>query len=139
MFAAMGKSVVHVGPTGSGALLKLINNFLCGVQVASPAQALSADRAERPRRQRTVNVLMKGRPAARWSRRMFGRMSASDYTPNFFLELALKDLRYAIPEGRAVRPGRDHGIRRGGVFEKRWLGGPRTQGFSAVMEPYRAS
>ena len=32
IFAAMGRAAVHVGPTGSGALLKLINNFLCGVQ-----------------------------------------------------------------------------------------------------------
>jgi len=30
----MSRSVVHVGPTGSGALLKLINNFMCGVKAA---------------------------------------------------------------------------------------------------------
>jgi len=38
---AMSKSIVHLGPVGSGALLKLINNFLCGVQVASFAEALA--------------------------------------------------------------------------------------------------
>src|SRR5471032_1014240 len=30
VLAAMGKSIVHLGPTGSGALIKLINNFVCG-------------------------------------------------------------------------------------------------------------
>src|ERR1039458_2852060 len=41
VLAAMGKAVVHLGPTGSGALLKLINNFICGVQVASLAEAMA--------------------------------------------------------------------------------------------------
>jgi 3-hydroxyisobutyrate dehydrogenase len=38
---AMGRDVVHVGPVGSGARLKLINNFLSGSQVAALAEALS--------------------------------------------------------------------------------------------------
>ncbi len=37
---AMGQSVIHFGPIGSGARLKLINNFLCGVQIASLAEAM---------------------------------------------------------------------------------------------------
>jgi len=39
--SAMGKSIVHLGPTGSGALLKLINNFVCGTQLASLAEGLA--------------------------------------------------------------------------------------------------
>ena len=38
---AMGKTVVHLGPVGSGALVKLINNFLAGVQAASLAEAIA--------------------------------------------------------------------------------------------------
>src|SRR6185369_13977975 len=30
VLAAMGGNVSHLGPTGSGAMMKLINNFLCG-------------------------------------------------------------------------------------------------------------
>jgi len=37
---AMSKEIVHLGPVGSGAKMKLINNFLCGVQVASLAEGL---------------------------------------------------------------------------------------------------
>ena len=36
----MSRDIVHLGPTGSGARLKLINNFVCGVQAASLAEAL---------------------------------------------------------------------------------------------------
>src|ERR1700693_1883918 len=38
---AMGRDVVHVGPVGSGARLKLINNFLSGSQAAALAEAPS--------------------------------------------------------------------------------------------------
>ena len=41
VLAAMGKAIVHLGPTGSGSLLKLINNFVCGVQVAALAEAVA--------------------------------------------------------------------------------------------------
>ena len=37
----MSKEVLHLGPVGSGAKLKLINNFLCGVQIASLAEGLA--------------------------------------------------------------------------------------------------
>ena len=38
---AMSKEILHLGPVGSGAKLKLINNFLCGVQIASLAQGIT--------------------------------------------------------------------------------------------------
>src|ERR1039458_1433459 len=36
----MSKEIVPLGPVGSGAKLKLINNFLCGVQIASLAEGM---------------------------------------------------------------------------------------------------
>ena len=39
--AVMSRAIVHVGATGRGALLKLVNNFLCGVQAASLAEAIA--------------------------------------------------------------------------------------------------
>jgi 3-hydroxyisobutyrate dehydrogenase-like beta-hydroxyacid dehydrogenase len=41
VLAAMSGAVVHVGATGRGALLKLINNFLAGVQAAALAEAIA--------------------------------------------------------------------------------------------------
>src|SRR5579884_1231426 len=37
----MSKEILHLGPEGSGSQMKLINNFLCAVQIASFAEALS--------------------------------------------------------------------------------------------------
>jgi 3-hydroxyisobutyrate dehydrogenase len=39
VLAVLGREFIHLGPTGSGALMKLINNFMCGVQAASLAEA----------------------------------------------------------------------------------------------------
>ncbi len=38
---AMSKQIIHLGPVTSGAKMKLLNNFLCGVQVASLAEGLA--------------------------------------------------------------------------------------------------
>jgi 3-hydroxyisobutyrate dehydrogenase len=39
VLSVLGREFIHLGPTGSGALMKLINNFMCGVQAASLAEA----------------------------------------------------------------------------------------------------
>ncbi|MGC1650422.1 MAG: NAD(P)-dependent oxidoreductase, partial [Candidatus Sulfotelmatobacter sp.] len=35
VFSVLGRDAVHLGANGSGALMKLVNNFVCGVQAAS--------------------------------------------------------------------------------------------------------
>src|SRR4029077_7948135 len=41
VLSVLSRDIVHLGPTGGGALLKLINNFMAGVQAASFAEAVS--------------------------------------------------------------------------------------------------
>jgi 3-hydroxyisobutyrate dehydrogenase len=136
--AVMSKAIIHVGPTGAGALTKLINNFMCGVQVASTAQALAL--IERSGLDaKALTVLTEGAPGSPLVKTMFARMTASDYTPNFFLELALKDLRYAIEEGRRFGLDVTTASAAVGVFETAVAAGHGHKDFSAVMEPYRAS
>lgn len=92
---SMSKSILHLGPVGSGALLKLINNFLCGVQVASFAEALvwieqsSLDRAQ------ALEFLKSGAAGSNIFKGMSERMTARTYEVNFLLRLMDKDLRYA--------------------------------------------
>ena len=136
--AVMSKAIVHLGPTGAGALTKLINNFMCGVQVASTAQALTLIERSGLDVPKTLQVLMEGAPGSPLVKTMFTRMSASDYTPNFFLELALKDLRYAIQEGAQFGLDVTTATAAVGVFEQAVASGHGQKDFSAVVEPYRA-
>jgi 3-hydroxyisobutyrate dehydrogenase len=137
VLAAMGRSITHVGPTGSGALLKLINNFLCGVQAASLAEALALIERSGLDRGKTLEVLLNGAPGSPLLKLLTPRMTAQDYTPNFLLSLMTKDLNYAIQEASR------HSIRLETVaaaleaFQRALAAGNGARDFSAVVEPLR--
>jgi 3-hydroxyisobutyrate dehydrogenase len=96
--AAMSSSISHIGPSGSGATMKLINNFLCGVQVASLAEAMAmAERSGLDVRQAAA-VLSAGSPGSPLVRIVAQRMVDRAYEPNFFVPLMAKDLAYARKE-----------------------------------------
>jgi 3-hydroxyisobutyrate dehydrogenase len=99
VLSAMGKSIVPLGPIGSGALLKLVNNFVCGVQVAALAEAIALIERGGLDRTTALAVLTNGAPGSPLVKAVCARMVTPDYTPNFLLRLMAKDLTYAIQEG----------------------------------------
>lgn len=92
---AMSKEVLHLGPVGCGAQMKLINNFLCGVQVASFAEALAWIERTQLDRETALAFLKKGAPGSGIVSTMAQRMTERKYDVNFLLRLMAKDLRYA--------------------------------------------
>jgi 3-hydroxyisobutyrate dehydrogenase len=100
VFSVMSKSVVHVGPSGSGALLKLINNFLCGVQAAALGDALALIDKGGLNRDTALEILTNGAPGSPLMKTLLSRINSGDYTPNFRLALMAKDLAYSIKEGK---------------------------------------
>ncbi len=74
---AMGRDVVHVGPVGSGARLKLINNFLSGAQTAALAEALSLIERSGLDKQKALGVLTEGAPGSPLVKLLSGRMTAA--------------------------------------------------------------
>jgi 3-hydroxyisobutyrate dehydrogenase len=99
----MSKAVVHLGPTGSGSLMKLINNFVCGVQAATLAEAFAFIEKSGLDREQALQILTGGAPGSPLVKAVSARMSARDYTVNFMLDLMCKDLSYASAE--ATRQG----------------------------------
>jgi len=91
----MSKQVLHLGPVGSGAQLKLINNFLCAVQVASFAEALVWMERTGLRLDSAIDFLTRGAPGSGILSAMSERMTSRTYDVNFLLRLMAKDLRYA--------------------------------------------
>jgi len=92
---AMGTEVIRLGPVGSGALLKLINNFLCGVQVASLAEAITMVERSGLDVKQSIDALTAGAPGSPLVKLLATRMTQRDYQPNFLPGLMAKDLRYA--------------------------------------------
>ena len=95
---AIGKEIVHLGPTGSGAKMKLINNFLCGVQIASLAEGLTWIERSGLDRSTALGVLKSGAPGSPLLKAISARMEAKNYEVNFLLRLLEKDLTYAEQE-----------------------------------------
>lgn len=91
----MSKEIVHLGPVGCGAQLKLINNFLCAAQVASFAEALAWIERSGLKRDAALEFLKKGAPGSGILSTMAERMTERKYDVNFLLRLMTKDVRYA--------------------------------------------
>ena len=134
---AMGRDVVHVGPVGSGARLKLINNFLSGSQVAALAEALSLIERSGLDAQKALGVLTEGAPGSPLVKLLSGRMVAREYEPNFVLRLMAKDLRYAVSEADHQGLDLDMGRAALRVFEHAISAGQGEDDMSAVVEQFR--
>jgi 3-hydroxyisobutyrate dehydrogenase len=96
VLSVLGRDVLHLGPVGGGTLMKLINNFVCGVQAASFAEALTMIDAGGLDRTTAVSILTAGAPGSGIVKRMADRMATNDFTPNFALHWMAKDLSYAL-------------------------------------------
>ena len=135
--AAMSKEIVHLGPSGSGARMKLINNFLAGVQVASLAEALAWIERGGLDRDLALKVLKNGAPGSPLLAAISARMVEAKYDVNFLLSLMDKDLRYAAID--AATAGLD--LRTAASAEARFSeaisAGLAEKDMSAVIEPLR--
>ena len=137
--AAMSRDIVHLGPTGSGAFLKLINNFLCGVQAASLAEAVSLIAKSSLDRDKALSILTNGAPGSPLLKTITARATVGDFTPNFFLRLMAKDLGYAAAEGRRYGTELRTAATAEGIFRQAIARGYGDQDFAAVIESLQKS
>ena len=138
VLSLMSRDIMHVGPTGAGSRLKLINNFMCGVQAAALAEGLAMIERGGLDRETAMAVLAKGAPGSPLVNAVGPRMTNRDYTVNFGLALMHKDLTYACAEGdRLGVPLRTAATARQ-LFGAAIEAGHGTEDFSAVVEPLRA-
>jgi 3-hydroxyisobutyrate dehydrogenase len=133
----MGRSITHLGPTGSGAMVKLINNFVCGVQLVSIAEAIALIERTGLDCDKALGVLTNGAPGSPMVKTVSARMTAHQYTPNFLLRLMAKDLDYAMREAQtfsldlATAAAALHSLRLA-------IPAHADQDMSSVIEIYRA-
>jgi 3-hydroxyisobutyrate dehydrogenase len=100
VLASMAKTVLHMGPVGAGATVKLLNNFLAGVQAASFAEARALLQRSGVNPETALPVLIEGPAGSPIIKMLNSRHAARDFSPNFQLRLMAKDLAYALAEGK---------------------------------------
>jgi 3-hydroxyisobutyrate dehydrogenase len=137
--AAMGRETLHLGTTGAGARMKLINNFICGIQAAALAEGVALIERVGLDRTAALSILSTGAPGSPLVNAVAPRMAKSDYTVNFGLALMHKDLTYSIDEAaRAGVPLRT-AERARELYATAMAQGLGEKDFSAIVEPLRRS
>ena len=135
---AMSKEIVHFGPVGSGAKMKLINNFLCGVQVASLAEGLVWIERSGLDRDKALAFLKGGAAGSPLLGAISARMASQNYAVNFLLKLMRKDLVYAESEAAQCNVDLKTSEIARSLFEDAIARGLGEQDMASVIEPLRA-
>ena len=108
VFEAMGKTIVHVGPSGAGQVVKLCNQVAGALNLLAMAEAIALCRRSGVDPARMLEVVSKG-AAGSWMLENLGpRAIAGDFAPGFMVELMQKDLRLiaeAAAETHTALPG----------------------------------
>jgi len=133
----MSKEVVHLGPVGSGAKMKLINNFLCGVQVASLAEGLAWIERSGLDEEKALSILKAGAPGSPLLGAVSTRMATHNYTVNFLLKLMAKDLLYAQTEAARCDVDLKTAEVARSLFEAAIAKGFGDEDMASVVEPLR--
>jgi len=138
VLAAMSKEIIRLGPIGSGARMKLINNFLAGVQVVSLAEAMGWIERSGLDREQALKILCNGAPGSPLINTISARMVAGTYDVNFLLSLMRKDLHYAGADAATLGVE----LRTAKTAEARFVDavgdGHGQKDMSAVVEPLRS-
>jgi 2-hydroxy-3-oxopropionate reductase len=90
---AMGKTIVHLGPAGSGQTVKCCNQLMVGLHIQAVCEALALGRAAGLDLDRLREVLLGGAAASWMLQNHAPLMIAKDDRAGFRIDLQLKDLR----------------------------------------------
>ncbi len=102
LLEAMGEVIVHVGPTGQGQMLKLINNAVGAANAAALAEALLLASTTGVDLDAFERVLGAGSGGSAQLMLKAAPMRAHDYTTLFKTEHMLKDVRLCLEEAQAA-------------------------------------
>jgi 3-hydroxyisobutyrate dehydrogenase len=135
---SMSKEIAHLGPLGSGAKMKLLNNFICGVQIAALAEGIAWLERSGLDGDQAIDLLKRGAPGSPLLASISTRMTSRDYTVNFHLKLMSKDLQYAGDAAAASGVELTTAANARSLFEQAVALGYGDEDMSSVVELLRA-
>jgi len=95
-FEAMGTTITHVGPTGAGQTVKLVNQILVVVNMWAVGEAMLFAEAADLDLEKTLDAVTGG-AAGSWMLSNRGpQVAERDWRPGFTIDLQQKDLRLAL-------------------------------------------
>jgi 3-hydroxyisobutyrate dehydrogenase len=133
----MSRGMVYLGPSGSGARMKLINNFVCAVQASALAEAIGLIERSGLDPAKAISVLTEGAPGSPLVKGLSSRMEARNYEPQFAARLMAKDLRYALIEARHLGQKLATASTALGIYEGSIAAGRGEEDISVIVEQFR--
>ncbi|MBN1351936.1 NAD(P)-dependent oxidoreductase [candidate division KSB1 bacterium] len=96
LFEVMGSRVTHVGPNGSGQMVKLCNQILCAVNMIAVCESLSLAKKSGLDLEKMLKVVTAGAGGS-WALSNLGpKIISGDLEPAFMVKLIQKDLRLVL-------------------------------------------
>jgi 3-hydroxyisobutyrate dehydrogenase len=133
VLATMGSTISHVGPLGSGALVKLSTNALLGIQVTALAELIGLlvrSGADAAGAMQAIGRTAVWSPAAN---HLSSSMLSGNFAPQFPIELIEKDFGYAIDVAGSPEAAPTIAAARG-VFRKAITKGFGTENMTGVVQ-----
>ncbi len=96
VFEAMGKTIVHVGPSGAGQVVKLCNQVAGGLNLLAAAEAINLARRSDVDPAKMLEVVSAGAAGSWMMSNLAPRAVDRDYRPGFMVDLMQKDLRLVL-------------------------------------------
>jgi 3-hydroxyisobutyrate dehydrogenase-like beta-hydroxyacid dehydrogenase len=137
LFEAMGQLIVHCGPSGHGAMVKLLNNALAAINAAALAEALEVAEHYGLDNERLIEVMSAGSAKSTMLDLKAQPMIKRNYDPLFKLEHMLKDIRHCLAEARALGEDFDLAADAEALYAAADQAGYGEQDFAAVFEAVR--
>jgi len=96
LFEALGQRTIWVGPVGAGTRLKLVNNTWLAFTAEAVASSVALARRLGLETETVVSALEGGPLVSTWQAAKLQRILEGDFSPQFALKLALKDVHLAL-------------------------------------------
>jgi len=96
VFEALGKTVVHVGPSGAGQVVKLCNQIAGGLNLLAAAEAIQLARRSNIDPAKMLEVVSAGAAGSWMLSNLAPKAISGDYAPGFMVDLMQKDLRLVL-------------------------------------------
>jgi 3-hydroxyisobutyrate dehydrogenase len=104
VFDALGQRTMWVGPAGFGSRLKLVNNTMLAFTAEGVAETVSLAHGFGLTTQTVIDAIGRGPLGSPWANAKMQRMQHGEYSAEFALALALKDVRLALDAGGGRLP-----------------------------------
>jgi 3-hydroxyisobutyrate dehydrogenase len=138
LFEAMGELIVHAGPSGHGAMVKLLNNAVAAINAAAIAEAFDVGEAYGLDLERLLEVMSAGSAGSVMLDLKARPMLDRSYDKLFKLAHMLKDVRHCLAEAEALGEEFELAADAEALYAAADAAGLGDEDFAAVAEAVRA-